>query len=174
VTDQIHFGILLLKILYPVLRESSTRIIWTAGDSSLDNKYWFNDKRDAVGAYARVLQPPVSNADVTYWLNHHGTSESRTHKIATINTAVEATTLNQRTFRLRPQDQFLRENIQADDILICSIGGNDIALSPTPCTILSLLLLPKFCLDYGSTIGSVPVSIIIYLFFLKYILEDLS
>lgn len=29
-----------LKQLYPYLREQSDGLIWTAGDSSLDNKYW--------------------------------------------------------------------------------------------------------------------------------------
>jgi hypothetical protein len=41
-----------LKVLYPALRRASPEgLIWTAGDSSLDNKYWFNDSRPAVGAY---------------------------------------------------------------------------------------------------------------------------
>ena len=59
-----------LSVLYPHVRESSDSILWTAGDSSLDNKFWFRDKRPAVGAYKNVLQPPYSNADVTYWLNY--------------------------------------------------------------------------------------------------------
>lgn len=29
-----------LSKIYPLLRESSDALIWTAGDSSLDNKYW--------------------------------------------------------------------------------------------------------------------------------------
>ncbi len=29
-----------LKVLLPHLRSSSDSLIWTAGDSSLDNKYW--------------------------------------------------------------------------------------------------------------------------------------
>ena len=42
-----------LKLLYPILREQNPDggIIWTAGDSSLDNKYWFKDHRSAIGAY---------------------------------------------------------------------------------------------------------------------------
>lgn len=105
-----------------------------------------------------VLVPPFSNADVTYWLNYHGMKENRSHKLAAINTAVEATTLNQRTYRLRAQDRFLRDRIQTNDVLIVSIGGNDVALLPTPCTILSLLCLPNCLLDYSSVCGSVPVS----------------
>jgi hypothetical protein len=59
-----------LNRLYPVLRESSDFLIWTAGDSSLDNKYWFRDQQPSVGAYADILDPPTSNADITYWLNY--------------------------------------------------------------------------------------------------------
>lgn len=80
--------------------------------------------------------------------------------MSAINTAVEATTLNERTFRLRPQDVFLRDNIKEDDILIVSIGGNDIALIPSPCTIASiasLLCLPLTCSEKGFSCGVVPV-----------------
>ena len=51
---------------------------------------------------------------------------------------VEATTLNQRTTKLLPQDEFIRENIREDDIVIVSIGGNDVALLPAPCTICAM------------------------------------
>lgn len=149
-----------LEILYPSLRDQNPEgIVWTAGDSSLDNKYWFSDHRPAVGAYGSILDPPISNADVTYWLNYHGMKERRGNRkaYAAINTAVEATTLNQRSFRLLPQDEFLRDNIQHDDVLIVSVGGNDVALSPLPCTIMSLLCFPDCCIEYSSTIGRVGV-----------------
>lgn len=74
---------------------------------------------------------------------------------------VEATTLNERSYRLRPQDKFIRDNISSQDVLIVSIGGNDIALAPTPCTICSvagLLCLPARCLEGGKSFGAVPVS----------------
>lgn len=29
-----------LKVILPKLKESSSSLIWLAGDSSLDNKYW--------------------------------------------------------------------------------------------------------------------------------------
>lgn len=106
-----------------------------------------------------VLEPPISNADVTYWLNYHGIDERRNQKYGAINTAVEATTLNSRTFRLHPQDKFIRDNIQQDDVLIVSVGGNDIALAPTPCTIMSLLCLPHMCMEYSTAFGSIPVSL---------------
>lgn len=105
-----------------------------------------------------ALDPAISNADVTYWLNYHGVNQRRNQKYGAINTAVEATTLNSRTFRLFPQDQFLRDNIQQEDVLIVSVGGNDIALRPTPCTILSLGCMPHICMDYSKVFGSIPVS----------------
>jgi len=122
-----------LKTLYPLLRSSSDALIWTAGDSSLDNKYWFADRKPAVGEYANILQPPSSVCDVTYWLNY--TNQEKEQHLPTINTAVEATTLNERTLRLRSQDHFICDNIGPEDILIVSVGGNDVALLPTPCTI---------------------------------------
>ncbi|CAJ1954441.1 unnamed protein product [Cylindrotheca closterium] len=147
-----------LKVVYSCLRkETEQGLIWTAGDSSLDNKYWFRDSRPAVGAYRDALEPAISNADVTYWLNYHGINERRNQKYAAINTAIEATTLNSRAFRLKAQDKFLRDNIQQDDVLIVSVGGNDIALAPTPCTIMSLLCLPHMCMPYSKVFGSIPM-----------------
>lgn len=159
-----------LETLYPLLRDDSDGIIWTAGDSSLDNKHWFNDQLPAVaGPYADVLNPPKSVCDVTYWLNSLQALEGNSDrsqvgskaKYAAINTAVEATTLNERCLKLRPQDIFLRDNISSEDVLIVSIGGNDIALRPTPCTIASvkgLLCLPTSCLEGARSFGSVPVN----------------
>jgi hypothetical protein len=153
-----------LEILYPALREASESLIWSAGDSSLDNKYWFYDQQPAVGVYRDILDPPVSNADVTYWINCliENKSGTRTRRLAAINTAVEATTINERTYRLRPQDLFIRENIQPNDTLIVSIGGNDIAMAPTPCTIASILgllwCLPTSCLESGKVCATVPIN----------------
>lgn len=149
-----------LDKLLPALRASSDRLIWTAGDSSLDNKFWVPQKTAAVGAYQQVLEPPTSKMDVTFWLNQHcATGGERRRRTATINTAVEATTLNERSFRLRPQDIFLRENIQSEDILVVSVGGNDIALAPCPCTICSMagvICLPQYCIDKAFSCGVVP------------------
>ncbi len=151
-----------LRALHVPLRESCDSLIWTAGDSSLDNKYWFSDPRPSVGAYANILDPPTSNADITYWLNYiceeRGSNPIRR---AAINTAVEATTLNQRTFRLLPQDRFLRDNICESDVLVVSVGGNDVAFAPLPCTILSVLsltCLPTSLLEKSYVKGTVPVS----------------
>jgi hypothetical protein len=150
-----------LKELLPRLRASCDLLIWTAGDSSLDNKYWFNDQRPSVGAYHDALEPPISKCDVTYWLNYLAQNYAG-ERMAAINTAVEATTLNERTFALRPQDRFLRDNMRSDDILIVSVGGNDVALCPTPCTIVSilgLLKLPLACIENSVSVGAVPVGL---------------
>ena len=139
-------------------RHHSNGIIWTAGDSSLDNKYWFRETAPAINGYESILQPPRMKQDVTYWLNEY--CHTRSTRMAAINTAVEATTLNERTIRLRPQDEFVRDHIQAQDVLIVSVGGNDVALCPSPCTILSLLGLvkccPTACIDRGVTCGTIP------------------
>jgi len=74
---------------------------------------------------------------------------------------VEATTLNERCFSLQPQDIFLRDNIGKDDILVVSIGGNDIALRPSICTIASmagLLCLPSSIVENGFSCWAPPVS----------------
>ena len=160
-----------LDTLYRVLRrEPQSSLIWTAGDSSLDNKYWFNDEREAVpgSGYDEVLHPPRCNADVTYWLNYLlkerreevAASVRKKMPSAAINTAVEATTLNSRTWKLQPQDAFLRDKLQPDDVLIVSVGGNDVAMAPAPCTICSVLFLmncvPEVCLDRACSCGTVP------------------
>jgi hypothetical protein len=145
------------------------RVIWTAGDSSLDNKYWFPDQVSAVPAYQDILDPPVMKPDVTYWLNHfladadedETSSAPPTRRTVAINAAVEASTLNERTFRLRPQDAFVRDNLRQQDVLIVSVGGNDVALCPLPCTILSIgclvACLPTCLIEKGCTGCAVPV-----------------
>lgn len=157
-----------LEQLLPVLRESSDRIIWTAGDSSLDNKYWVQVTGAAIeNGYHKVLtDPPEMKKDVTYWLNYHAKNYDGTgavadarRRTAAINTAVEATTLNERTFLLRPQDRFLRDNIQDNDVLLISVGANDIAMCPMPCTVMSmatLMCLPQHILEKGFTYGVMP------------------
>jgi len=49
----------------------------------------FTDQRPAVGAYAQVLQPPVSICDITYWLNYLAQQKQVQggKKIGAINTA---------------------------------------------------------------------------------------
>lgn len=62
--------------------------------------------------------------------------------MAAINCAIEESSVGDRACnRLIDHDIFIRDNIRSQDILIASLGGNDIALKPTICTICSILSL---------------------------------
>ena len=132
---------------------ANTRIVFTAGDSSLDNKYWFGHSAPAVAnGYHRVLSPPVMKQDVTYWLNRRAADREGLAHISAINTAVEATTLNGRACcKLLKQDKFLKNHVRQNDVVIVSVGGNDIALMPCLCTIVNIGLIscctPHSCVE---------------------------
>lgn len=120
-------------------KRSDKPIVYLAGDSSLDNKYWVQSDGYNVSVpeiYQHTLNKPSPKPDVAFWLNHllggHATC---------INTAVEESMLRDRDNELLPHDQFIRDNIRAEDILIISIGANDVALKPAPCTIRHMLQL---------------------------------
>mmetsp|Transcript_102036 Transcript_102036/g.304462 ORF Transcript_102036/g.304462 Transcript_102036/m.304462 type:complete len:351 (+) Transcript_102036:26-1078(+) len=131
-----------LDVAYPMLRRRHRSLIFLAGDSSLDNKAWIEDVRPALNGYEDFLRPPSMKTDVSYWLNHEAVERGAGH-LACLNTAVEATTLSDRDGRLLPADQFIRDHITADDYLVVSVGGNDIALKPSFCTILNMLVLVR-------------------------------
>ena len=73
-----------------------------------------------------------------------------------INAAVEESALTDRTTDLLPQDRFIRDHITENDILIVSLGGNDIALKPSISTIFHMLLLTNF--NYTTTMENDPGS----------------
>jgi hypothetical protein len=84
------------------------RVIWLAGDSSLDNKYWFSDSAQAVNGYETILRPPTMKQDVCYWLNRLA-QERGLDQFCSINTSVEATSLNSRSLcSMLDQDEFIR------------------------------------------------------------------
>ena len=90
--------------------------------------------------------------DVTYWVTRRAIERGSAFR--GLNTAVEATTLNERSMgRLLPQDRFLRDNVGPEDIVVVSVGGNDIAMAPAPCTICNILCLvccvPSCCVEKG-------------------------
>jgi len=117
-------------------------IVFLAGDSSLDNKYWVPYPRHGADAlpvevpeiYDKVLNYPLPKPDVSFWLNH-----ILGDRATCINTAVEATMLRDRDDNLLEHDKFIRDNIRSTDILIVSVGANDIALRPTATTIARML-----------------------------------
>jgi len=141
----------LLEEVHRQLRKNHKSLVFLAGDSSLDNKFWFNDTVSALNGYEQILQPPRMKTDVCYWLNKEAVRRGATD-VACINTAVEASSLNSRSFcTLLEQDAFIRDHITSEDVLVVSVGGNDIALMPVLLTVLNLLLLswctPVKCLD---------------------------
>eukprot|EP00928_Gymnodinium_smaydae_P071299 TRINITY_DN54925_c0_g1_i1.p1 TRINITY_DN54925_c0_g1~~TRINITY_DN54925_c0_g1_i1.p1 ORF type:complete len:342 (+),score=71.04 TRINITY_DN54925_c0_g1_i1:36-1061(+) len=140
-----------LKLIHDEFRQRHGSIIFLAGDSSLDNKFWFSKTEDAVNGYERLLSPPRMKTDVCYWLNKE-IERRGLDGMSCINTAIEATSLNDRAFcRLLEQDQFIQEHITSDDYLIVSVGGNDIALAPLLLTVLNVAALvccsPQVCID---------------------------
>lgn len=61
-----------------------------------------------------------------------------------INCAVEESTVSERPgARIMPHDEFVRDHIKSSDVLVLSIGGNDIALRPSPLTICNMAALAK-------------------------------
>lgn len=121
------------------LGDGTRRVIFLAGDSSLDNKYWlpFKSSQPGMNGYEHVLDPPSCIPDVAYCINKETVARGLGPGLVCLNAAVEESTLGSRHDgrTLNPQDQFIRDHIRADDVLVVSVGGNDIALRPSPSTI---------------------------------------
>jgi len=145
-------------------------VVWLAGDSTLDNKHWFQpspnyDKPDLVAdkkaafakglcqenvhlapacnGYENVLYPPVMVKDVAYWMNRRFAGMGPNTPVC-INLAVEESDTASRPWgKLTAHDEFIRDRMKPEDILILSVGGNDIALRPKCLTICNMGLLVK-------------------------------
>lgn len=119
-------------------------IVYLAGDSSLDNKAWIPSSGPGGDPlpvtvphiYPRFLDPASPKPDVAFWLNRY-----LGNKATVVNAAVEASLLREREKTLLHHDEFIRDNITSEDILIVSVGANDIALSPTTATMRHMLQL---------------------------------
>lgn len=143
--------------------DDSSIAIFLAGDSSLDNKTWlFNQgapadhwrpasaHAPAVNGYEEILRPPRMVCDVTFWMNQI-LADMRANAFV-VNTAIEATLLAARVGGVQccvfptcgglyDQDYLIQERIRPCDMLVISIGGNDIALAPSIFTVVALVLL---------------------------------
>jgi len=131
-------------------------VLWLLGDSTLDNKHWFNSTEAATNGYERVLHPSKSRPDVAHAINKECVSRGLGGSVVAINCAVEEATLGGRSSSLMEQDEFARDNLSENDVLVVSCGGNDIALRPSALTIVSiaaLLAMPKWLISLG---GSSP------------------
>ena len=143
------------------LRGKGKNIIFLAGDSSADNKYWFSDKAKALNGYESIIRPPTSKRDVAHCLNAE-LLRRRREDFAAVNCAVEESKVSSRDCgALLPQDCFIRDHISIEDMLIVSVGGNDIALASSPCTITSMLALlccsSTGCIDRCSMGCDIPL-----------------
>ena len=127
-----------LETIVNILGASKNKL-FLAGDSSFDNKYWFGGSVAAVNGYETCLAPPKAKQDIAYWLNFE--MEQRQLNLFALNCAVEESSIGSRIHKLPVQDQFLRDTISKNDILVVSLGGNDVVLKPTLCGVLSTLSL---------------------------------
>jgi hypothetical protein len=126
-----------------IAERSETPIVYLAGDSSLDNKAWVTssaridgDPVEVPEIYNKTLEKPTTKPDVAFWMNH-----LLGDRATCINTAVEESMLRQRKGGLLPHDEFIRDNIRSQDVLIVSVGANDVVLNPAPSTVRHLLQL---------------------------------
>ena len=80
-----------------------------------------------------MLRPPQAQvADVAYWVNRELERRGLAGQLACVNTAVEESTLADRAGeKMLAQDEFVHDHIEAEDTLVVSVGGNDVALRPS-------------------------------------------
>jgi hypothetical protein len=119
-----------------------------AGDSSLDNKFWIRSASDRnrtpVNGYERIFDGGIV-ADVAYFINEIWAQKHA--GLCAVNAAIEESRLEQRGRdgrTLLDQDRIVRDQLQARDVLVVSIGGNDVALAPTLKTAFNMLLMNRF------------------------------
>ena len=71
-----------------------------------------------------------------YWMNWEAQQRGLGGQVFCLNTAIEATSLNSRSFcSLLAQDKLIHDHITSQDYLVVSIGGNECA---SPVTALAL------------------------------------
>ncbi|KAF2750131.1 hypothetical protein M011DRAFT_456074 [Sporormia fimetaria CBS 119925] len=117
-----------------------TPIVYLAGDSSLDNKAWVTPSDPPPVPVPEIYQQLLQSTrgekmkpDISYWLNHLLGDQA-----TCINAAVEESLLRERDDDLLSHDKFIQDSITSNDILIVSVGANDIALRPNTQTMLHM------------------------------------
>jgi hypothetical protein len=121
-----------LYSLVASFREDGRKIIWLAGDSSLDNKHWLfwdsenkssdpmTDERyvaDACNGYGKYLDKPRSICDVCFWINMTE-EKSFDGEFVCVNTSVEASTLKDRMSGLLGPDMLIRDFMSPQGSLV--------------------------------------------------------
>ncbi len=131
--------------------------LYLVGDSTLDNKYWIPERVASANGLERLVRPPTSVPDIAHWLNAELEERGLGDRFCAINGAVEESCLGDRSGgRLLAHDDVVRRKLRPDDVVVCSMGGNDVALKPSAMTILSmgaLLLCPKWLISAGLAPG---------------------
>ena len=129
------------QVLRAIRGKSRRPAIYLVGDSTMDNKYWLPSRgRAALNGYENLFDK--MKPDVAYFVNKYCTASKKIGDHFCINAAIEESTLNDRPgSTLMSHDIFVRDTIQPNDVLICSVGGNDIALKPTCGTVFNISLL---------------------------------
>eukprot|EP01062_Namystynia_karyoxenos_P036916 TRINITY_DN26889_c0_g1_i1.p1 TRINITY_DN26889_c0_g1~~TRINITY_DN26889_c0_g1_i1.p1 ORF type:complete len:366 (+),score=87.89 TRINITY_DN26889_c0_g1_i1:67-1164(+) len=198
--DPDHLEVLVRELRRVDAGGAERRCIFFAGDSSLDNKHWLYpgahsawameaDARHgrftapAVNGYEAVLQPPRMVCDVAYWMNRLLAESGQGASTFALNTAVEASLLATRVGGcyaccipsvcpdLWEQDIVIQNHLRQEDILVISVGGNDIALAPSIFTVafLLLLMLTPWCLLFPFHPSVLYFSILFHCNFKSYI-----
>lgn len=110
--------------------QPNTPTIYLAGDSTLDNKYWLPNQSSTHPdlSHATLLDTNILRYDISYWLN----KTFSTSGLRVINCAVEESALDDRSQTLLEHDKLIRDNIHEKDILVVSVGGNDVAIKLKP------------------------------------------
>ena len=130
----------LQKIHDELRAQGKRRFVYLAGDSSLDSKHWFQTNATACNGYEHILWPPTMRQDISYHINQNFANRF-IMDAACINAAVEEATICEKIGEsgvLNAQDKFIQKNITENDILVVSIGGNDIALKPSFSTVFNM------------------------------------
>ena len=133
-------------------------VIYLVGDSTMDNKYWLKPAlENACNGYERCLEPARSVPDCAYWVNRECKDRGMGDSFCCINAAIEESTLGLRDDgKLLPQDAFVQQHLTEKDVIVVSMGGNDIALRPnawTAASMLTLLATPTWLIERGFAPG---------------------
>mgnify|MGYP003960229941 CR=1 FL=1 len=146
-----------LEAVHKGLKKDGRVCCYLVGDSTMDNKYWLSGRRaGCVNGYEEVLRGRMVK-DISYWLNKTFSESTEGSKFFCLNAAVEESTLGVRQNGiLLEHDKFVQDSIGQDDVLICSVGGNDIALRPSAGTIFNMIMLlcqPQSMIASGWAVG---------------------
>ncbi len=128
-----------LKIVKEKLdsQKSNKNYIYLVGDSSLDTKHWTGIWNPSLNGYEKIFEN--MKTDVSFYINKK--LQDKNIPYICLNAAVECATISSKNLQLNDQDLFVSQNITSNDILVVSIGGNDIALAPSFNTILNMGML---------------------------------